>query len=174
MSNDAAELPAPSAGPDWGREVDAYFAAKEARRVEVGLPFESAPMGRVPIHRLLEFAKAVRAQPEVWERCVVEAERRKHEVADPDSEIRRNEEVFENTNPENFLLSWGLFVHFAKWFMINHGFIETDNRSTYLSVQFLLRMWNRGEVDESDDVSFIKWYKDHDWAGVDFDDEVKS
>lgn len=152
--------------PDWSKELAAFSADWRAKREAAGLSFSNAPSGDVPIGRLWAFARAVRAQPDVWERCVVQAEKRKHEVADPDSELRWNEEVWESTNPENFLLDWQRFVNFCHWFLFKTHNRDADDTGPYLDTQFILRMWCRGDVREDDRHAFVAWFKDKNWPSV--------
>lgn len=157
--------------PAWELELRDIQAERRSALDAKGIAYSMAADGAVPIGRLLAFAKAVRAQPDVWGRCVVEAERRKSEVSDPNSELRQNGEVREDTSPENFLLEWGRFVNFKNWFMLKMGYFDTDSGLVYLGVSFILRKWNRGEISEDDEKSFVTWFRKYQSTGIIFDSE---
>jgi len=171
MNNEEALVNVVVPNPNWEKELGAFSAAERERVKALGLPFTYAPNGHVPIRRVLQFARAVRAQPDVWERCIVEAERRKHEVTDPNSELRREGIVHEETNPENFVLEWHRFCNFRNWFLYKAGYRDTDEGGAYLNAQFVLRRWNRGEMAINDSQAFIDWHKKNMPSCIIFDDE---
>ncbi|MEL6877180.1 MAG: hypothetical protein AAGL68_03680 [Pseudomonadota bacterium] len=173
MKSDKVEVPSVVPAENWGRELGQIIERRAAEQAAKGGEFSMVPSGDVPIERILPFAKAVRAQPDVWGPCVVEAERRKFEVSDPDGELRRNEIVFEDTNPENCLLEWQRFINFRNWYLHRTGFYETDDPSSYANAQFMLRKWCRGDVLEDDDEAFVEWYQNVMPTAVDFGDGVQ-
>jgi hypothetical protein len=175
--NDKVPMPAPKG---WAMEAHDLFAQWQERRG----PDNQYVSGKPHISRLLAFAKAVRAQPEIWGPCIVEAERRRSEVYDPNSELRLSgyisqDEILDesygpNTIADNYILEWHKFIHFVDWFMLKSGYYDDDDPSCYRNVQFILRKWHRGDIAEDDDEAFVAWFKRGTASGAVFDDEGQS